>query len=81
MYNHLLYRRKMFFCRYCEQAFSAEEILKCHIKDRFKTIGKEKILMPKKDRYVKFKNYERKIKSPFITLADFKSILVAENIL
>ena len=29
--------------------------------------------------YVKFKNYERKIKSPFIIYSDFESILVAKN--
>ena len=34
--------------------------------------------MPKKGEYVKFKNYERKIKSPFINDADFESILVPE---
>ena len=32
--------------------------------------------MPKKGDYVKFKNYERKINSPFIIYADFESILV-----
>ena len=35
--------------------------------------------MPKKGEYVKFKNYERKIKSPLIIYADFKSILVSED--
>ena len=35
--------------------------------------------MHKKGEYVKFKNYERKIKSPFIIYADFGSILVPEN--
>ena len=35
--------------------------------------------MPKKGEYVKFKNYERKIKSPFTTYAGFESILVPEN--
>ena len=35
--------------------------------------------MPKKGEYVKFKNYERKKKSTFITYADFESILVPEN--
>ena len=35
--------------------------------------------MPKKVAYVKFKNYERKIKSPFIIYADFESILVPDN--
>ena len=35
--------------------------------------------MPKKGECVKFENYERKIKSPFIIYADFESILVPED--
>ena len=35
--------------------------------------------MPKKGKYVKFKIYERKIKSPFVVYADFESILVQED--
>ena len=35
--------------------------------------------MPKKGEYVKFKNYERKTKSPFLIYADFESILVPED--
>ena len=35
--------------------------------------------MPKKGEYVKFKTYERKIKSPFTTYADVESILVPKN--
>ena len=35
--------------------------------------------MPKKGEYVKFRNFERKIKSPFIIHADFESITVPEN--
>ena len=35
--------------------------------------------MPKKDQYVKFKNFERKIESPFMIYADFESILVPED--
>ena len=34
--------------------------------------------MSKKGEYVKFKNYERKRKSPVIIYADFESILVSE---
>ena len=58
MYDHSLHRGKKHFCRYCLQAFSTEEILKHHIKDCFKINGKQRIIMPKKDEYVKFKNYE-----------------------
>ena len=35
--------------------------------------------MSKKGEYVKFRNYGRKIKSPFIIYADFESILVPED--
>ena len=35
--------------------------------------------MPKKGEYVKFKNYERKVRSLFIIYADFESTLVSED--
>ena len=74
MYDHTLHRGIKHFCRYCLQAFSTEEILKIHIKDCFKINGKQIIITPKKGECVKFKNYERIIKSPFIIYADFESI-------
>ena len=79
MYDHTLHHRRKHFCCYCLQAFSSEEILKSHIKDWFKINGKQRIIMPKKGEYIKFKNFERLIKSPFIIYADFESILVPEN--
>ena len=79
MYDHTLHRGGKHFCCYCLQAFSTEEILKRHIKDCFKINGKQIIIMPKKDQYVKLKNYERKIKLLFIIYANFKSILVPED--
>ena len=79
MYNHTLHHRKKHFCCYCLQALSIKEILKDHIKDCFKINAKQKIIMPKKGEYVKFKNYERKIKLPLIIYADFESILVPED--
>ena len=69
MYDYTLHCGRKQFCRYHLQAFSTEEILKSHIKDRFKVNG---IIMPKKGEYVKFRNYERKIKSPFMICADFE---------
>ena len=79
MYDHTLHRERKHFCRYCLQAFSTEDMLKRHIKDCFKTNGKQRIIMPKKGTYVKLKNYDRKIKSPFMIYADFESILVPED--
>ena len=35
--------------------------------------------MPQKGEYVKFKTFERKIKSPFMIYADFESTLLPEN--
>ena len=35
--------------------------------------------MSKNSEYAKIRNYERKVKSPFIIYADFESILVPEN--
>ena len=35
--------------------------------------------MPTKGEYIEFKNYERKIKSPFMIYVDFESILVPED--
>ena len=66
-------------CRYCLQAFSTEEILKPHIKNCFKINGKQKNIMPKTGEYLKFKNYQRRIKPPFIIYADFECILVPED--
>ena len=56
-----------------------KKILKRHIKDCFKINGKQTIKLPKKGEYVKLKNSERKIKSPFMIYVDFKSILVPED--
>ena len=79
MYDHSLHRERKHFFRYCLHAFITEEILKRHIKDCFKINGKQRIIMSKKGEFVKFKNFDRKIKSPFMIYADFESILVPED--
>ena len=70
---------KKHFCCNCLQAFSTDEILKPHFKDYFQINGKQRITMPKIGEYDKFRNYERKIKSPFKIYADFESILVSQD--
>ena len=71
MYDHTIHRGRKHFCCYCLEAFSTEEILKRHIKDCFKINGKQRIIMPIKGDYIKFKNYRRKIKSAFYNLCRF----------
>ena len=56
-----------------------KKFLKHHMKDYFEINGKQRIIMPKKSKYIKFNNFEGKIKSPFMIYADFKSILVSED--
>ena len=79
MYEQTLHRGRRHFCRYYLQAFRTAEKLKCHIKDFFKINVKQTIKMSKKGEFVKFKNFERKINSPFMIYADFESILVRED--
>ena len=79
MYDHTLYLGRKHFCHYCLQAFWTTAKLKCHIKGCFNINGKETIKMPKKGECIKFKNFGRKIKSPFIIYADFESILVPKD--
>ena len=54
-------------------------MLECHIKYCFKINGKQTITILKKGEYVKLKNYERKINSPFMIYTDFESILMSED--
>ena len=79
MDDHTLHCGRKHFCRYCLQAFRTAEKLKCHIKNCFKINGKRTIKMPKKSEYIKFKNFGRTIKSPFMVYADLGSILVPED--
>ena len=79
IYDHTLHCGEKYFYRYYLHAFVTQEILKGHIEDFFKINGKPRIIMPKKGEYVKFKNFERKLKSPFMIYADFESILVPED--
>ena len=79
MYDHILHRGRKHFCRYCLQDFSTEEILKRHIKDFFKINGIQRIMLNEINEYAKFKNYERKVKSPFTIYGDFEIILVPQD--
>ena len=53
---------------------------KTHIKDYCKINCKQRIKMPRKGEYVKFKKYENKIKSPFMIYADFDIVTPEDNV-
>ena len=48
MHDHSLHHGRKPFCRYCLQAFTTAEKLKCHIKYCFKINVKQTIKMPQK---------------------------------
>ena len=77
--NETLHHYKKHFCRYWLQYFTTAQILERHINDCFEVTGKQMVKMAKKGEIVKFKNCTRKIKPPFIVIADFESILILEN--
>ena len=68
MYDHTLQRGRKHFFRYCLQAFSREEILIYHIKDRFQINDEKGIIMTKKGEYLRFNSDERKINSSFMQI-------------
>ena len=45
------------FVAICLHSFITEDILKRQIKDCFNINGKQRIIMPKKDEHIKFKNF------------------------
>ena len=79
MYDDSLHRQRKHFCCYYLQFFNKKKILKRHFKDFFKINDEQTIKMPKKEEYIKFIKFERKIKSPFIIYDDFETILVPED--
>ena len=61
------------------QAFRTAGILNCDINNCFKINGKQMTKMAKKSQFVRFTNYERKIKSSFMIYTNIKSNLVSRN--
>ena len=51
--------KRKHFCRHCLQAFRTEGVLKFDINECFKINGQQRIKMPKKGEYVRFKNFEK----------------------
>ena len=59
MYDHILHSgQKHSYC-YCLQAFNTEKILKFHFTSCFEIKVKQRIKMPKKSEYVRFKFMKR----------------------
>ena len=66
---------KRYFCKYCDNSFQSEESLQTHMEycSNHKAV---KVRMPKKGAMLGFKNYNRKMRVPFVVYADFESLTV-----
>ena len=64
---------KLFFCDYCLQHFTSENILKNHTEVCLKINGTQKVKMPcKNKKKICFMNYHKQLMAPFVIYADFE---------
>ena len=62
---------KLFFCEYCLQHFTSENILKNHTEVCLKINGTQKVKMPCKNKNIFFMNYHKQLMAPFVFLCRF----------
>lgn len=70
---------KRYFCYHCLNSFTTEKVLKEHEK---LCINNEpvRLIMPEKETYCAFKNYQRSIRVPNVIYADFEAFLSPVNL-
>ena len=74
MFNQTKHEHKKYFCMYCLQCFSREDVLTEHKNNCILINGKQSINMPKKGDKVFFKNYHKQLPVPFVIYADFEAL-------
>ena len=66
---------KTYFCPYCLHRFTREDLLLKH-KTYCSLHGPQKAILPEDDAILKFKEYEKTLKVPFVIYADFETLNV-----
>ena len=79
MYNQTLDRDWKYFCCYCFRSFTSSQIAERNVNDCLEVSDEQMIKRAKRGWTVKFKNYTRKIKTPFMIYNNFESILIPKN--
>ena len=74
MFNQTKHEHKKYFCMYCLQCFSREDVLNEHKNNCILINGKQSINMPKKGDKVVFKNCHKQLPVPFVIYADFEAL-------
>ena len=74
MYNQTKHEHRKYFCMYCLQCFSREDVLAEHKNNCISINGKQAIKMPEEGDKVYFKNHHKQLSVPFVIYADFEAI-------
>ena len=74
MFNQTKHEHIKYFCMYCLQCFSREDVLTEHKNNCISINGKQAINMPEKDDKVYFKNHHKQLPVPFVIYADFEAL-------
>ena len=74
MYNRTKHEHRKYFCMYCLQCFSREDVLAKHKNNCISINGKQAIKMPEEGDKVYFKNHHKQLSVPFVIYADFEEI-------
>ena len=74
MFRQNKHEHKKYFCMYCLQCFSREDVLTEHKNNCISINGKQAINMPEKGDKVYFKNHHKQLPVPFVIYADFEAL-------
>ena len=74
MFKQTKHEHRKYFCMYCLQCFSREDVLTEHKNNCISINGKQAINMPEKGDKVYFKNHHKQLPVPFVIYADFEAI-------
>ena len=74
MFSQTKHEHKKYFCMYCLQCFSREDVLTEHKNNCILINGKQAINMPEKGDKVYFKNHHKQLPVPFVIYADFEAL-------
>ena len=74
LYDQTKHRERKYFCRYCLQPKVSEQHLLDHV-DECKVNAAQKVVLPDEDnKILRFENYHKQLKVPFVIYADFEAI-------
>ena len=74
MFRQTKHEHRKYFCMYCLQCFSREDVLTEHKSNCILINGKQAIKMPEKGDKVYFKNHHKQQAVPFVIFADFEAL-------